>query len=66
MAGPADDQGVCRIKRLLEKGRRGGYPKTGWTVRKTYDITPVRLSDEKMKDRLDFQTITKGGLIEWH
>ena len=33
----------------LEKRLKGDYPKTNWTVKKTYDIDPVRLSDEEMK-----------------
>ena len=33
----------------LEKKLKNNYPNVNWTVKKTYDITPVRLSDEEMK-----------------
>ena len=33
----------------LEKRLKGDYPNTNWTMKKTYDIDPVRLSEEEMK-----------------
>ena len=33
----------------LEKRLKGDYPDVNWTVKKTYDTTPIQLSDEEMK-----------------
>jgi len=33
----------------LEKRLQGVYPNVNWTTKKTYNINPVRLSDEEMK-----------------
>jgi len=33
----------------LEKRLKNDYPETNWTVKKTYDITPIPLSEEEMK-----------------
>lgn len=33
----------------LEKRLRGDYPNVNWTVKKTYNINPIRLSEEEMK-----------------
>ena len=33
----------------LEKRLKGDYPNVNWTTKKTYNINPVRLSDEEMK-----------------
>jgi len=33
----------------LEKRLKGDYPKTNWTVKKTYNIAPIRLTDEERK-----------------
>ncbi len=33
----------------LEKKLKMDYPDTNWTVKKTYDTTPIRLSEEEMK-----------------
>jgi len=33
----------------LEKKLKSGYPNVNWKVKKTYDISPVPLSDEEMK-----------------
>jgi hypothetical protein len=33
----------------LEKRLKGDYPNVNWTTKKTYDITPVRLSQEEKK-----------------
>jgi hypothetical protein len=33
----------------LEKKLRSDYPNVNWTVKKTYGLNPVRLSDEERK-----------------
>ncbi len=33
----------------LEKRLKGDYPQVNWTVKKTYGINPIQLSDEEMK-----------------
>ena len=33
----------------LEKRLKGDYPDTNWTIKNTYDTTPIQLSDEEMK-----------------
>ncbi len=33
----------------LEKALKSQYPDVNWTVKKTYDITPIPLSEEEMK-----------------
>ncbi len=33
----------------LEKKLKMDYPEVNWTVKKTYDITPIPLSEEEMK-----------------
>ncbi len=33
----------------LEKRLKGDYPGVNWTVKKTYNIAPIRLSDEERK-----------------
>ena len=33
----------------LEKRLKGDYPEVNWTVKKTYGINPVQLSDEERK-----------------
>ena len=33
----------------LEKKLKSDYPNVSWTVKKTYGLNPVRLSDEEMK-----------------
>ena len=33
----------------LEKKLKMNYPDVNWTIKKTYGIDPVRLSDEEMK-----------------
>ena len=33
----------------LEKRLRGDYPNVNWTMKKTYGIAPLQLSDEEMK-----------------
>lgn len=33
----------------LEKKLKGEYPNVNWTVKKTYGIIPVELSEEEMK-----------------
>ena len=33
----------------LEKRLKSDYPDVNWTIKKTYGIDPVRLSDEEMK-----------------
>ena len=33
----------------LEKRLKGDYPQVNWTVKKTYGIAPIELSDEEMK-----------------
>ena len=33
----------------LEKQLKSDYPDVNWTVKKTYDITPIPLSEEEMK-----------------
>ena len=33
----------------LEKRLKSDYPDVNWTVKKTYDITPIPLSEEEMK-----------------
>lgn len=40
----------------LEKKLKMDYPDTNWTVKKTYDVSPIQLSDEEMK--------TTDGVIE--
>jgi hypothetical protein len=33
----------------LEKRLKSDYPQVNWTVKKTYGIAPIELSDEEMK-----------------
>jgi len=33
----------------LEKRLKGEYPDVNWTVKKTYNITPIQLSEEERK-----------------
>jgi hypothetical protein len=33
----------------LERRLRGDYPNVNWTMKKTYGIAPLQLSDEEMK-----------------
>ncbi len=33
----------------LEKRMKSDYPNVNWTVKKTYDTTPIPLSEEEMK-----------------
>ena len=33
----------------LEKRLKTDYPEVNWTVKKTYNINPIRLSEEEMK-----------------
>ena len=33
----------------LEKRLKGDYPDVNWTVKKTYSITPIQLSEEERK-----------------
>jgi hypothetical protein len=33
----------------LEKRLKGDYPQVNWTMKKTYGINPIQLSDEEMK-----------------
>ncbi len=33
----------------LEKRLKGDYPQVNWTVKKTYNINPIRLSEEERK-----------------
>ena len=33
----------------LEKRLKGDYPDVNWTVKKTYNIAPIRLTEEEMK-----------------
>ena len=33
----------------LEKRLKGDYPDVNWTVKKTYNITPIQLSEEERK-----------------
>jgi len=33
----------------LEKRLKGDYPEANWTVKKTYSIVPIELSDEERK-----------------
>jgi hypothetical protein len=33
----------------LEKRLKSDFPDVNWTVKKTYDITPIPLSEEEMK-----------------
>jgi hypothetical protein len=33
----------------LEKRLKSDYPDTNWTVKKTYNINPIRLSEEERK-----------------
>ena len=33
----------------LEKRLKGDYPDVNWTVKKTYNINPIRLSEEERK-----------------
>ncbi len=33
----------------LEKRLKSDYPDVNWTVKKTYDTTPIQLSEEEMK-----------------
>ncbi len=33
----------------LEKRLKGDYPNVNWTIKKTYSITPIRLSEEERK-----------------
>lgn len=40
----------------LEKKLKMDYPDANWTVKKTYDVTPIQLSEEEMK--------TTDGVIE--
>ena len=33
----------------LEKRLKSDYPQVNWVTKKTYNITPIRMSDEEMK-----------------
>ena len=33
----------------LEKRLKGDFPDVNWTVKKTYNITPIRLTEEEQK-----------------